>query len=112
MRISVLRFNGQLEIPGMAACSRFRITEAEGFAMTVTPLGILARHERRELDVLIPWVRIDSADVLPEPAEQYSSQGSMGMLGSHLSPEQAQMAASTQQPPPKRGPGRPPKAVA
>lgn len=86
MKVSVLRFNGQLEIPGMASSSRFRITEAEGFAMTVTPLGILARHERRALDVLIPWVRIDSADVLPEVGENNDEV--------------------------KRGPGRPPKAVA
>lgn len=71
----------------MASSSRFRITEAEGFAMTVTPLGILARHERRELDVLIPWVRVDSADVLPE---------------AEAAPEGEA---------PKRGPGRPPKAA-
>lgn len=85
MKVSVLRFNGQLEIPGMASSSRFRITEAEGFAMTVTPLGILARHERRELDVLIPWVRIDSADLLPEVGEKNDEV--------------------------KRGPGRPPKVA-
>lgn len=96
MRVSVLRFNGQLEIPGMASSSRFRITEAEGFAMTVTPLGVLARHERRELDVLIPWVRIDSADVLPEP---------------EFSPEQSELAGGGITGA-KRGPGRPPKAVA
>lgn len=93
MRVSVLRFNGQLEIPGMAASSRFRITEAEGFAMTVTPLGILARHERRELDMLIPWVRIDSADVLPE-ADPEPGELAGGITGA------------------RRGPGRPPKAVA
>lgn len=88
MKIDVLRFNGQLEIPGMAASSRYRITAAEGFAMTVTEHGILARHERRELDLLIPWVRIDSVDVLPEEAT--------------TEPESPQA---------KRGPGRPPKAA-
>jgi hypothetical protein len=66
VKVDTVRFNGQLEIPGMASSSRYRITAAEGFAMTVTPLGVLARHDRRELDVLIPWARIDSADVLPE----------------------------------------------
>lgn len=69
MKIDTLRFNGPLEIPGMAASSRYRITAAEGFAMAVTPAGVLAKHERRELDILIPWQRIDSVDVLPEVEE-------------------------------------------
>lgn len=90
MKIDTLRFNGQLEIPQMAASSRYRITAAEGFTMTVTPLGVLARHERRPLDVLIPWARIDSVDVLPEADAEETA------------PESPQA---------KRGPGRPPKVA-
>lgn len=147
MKIDAVRFNGQLEIPGMVSSSRFRITAAEGFDMTMLPLGVLAKHERREFAVLIPWSRVDSCDVLPEQTllhhircernggewpcglpgcmteeqaakrreAEYSSSGSAGMLGQQqgMSVEQAQMqmGAGMQQPPPKRGPGRPPKAA-
>lgn len=92
MRIDVLRFNGQLEVPGMATSSRYRITSAEGFNMTVMPHGILARHAMRPgADLLVPWAKVESCDLMPV----------------QLPFEDAAEETEPESPQAKRGPGRP-----